>query len=269
MSSSVDGWMFPYQDATMKRQLEDGVRVFLIDLHHWGSADEYLQELNAFENLSAESRAYLASLQGRFTVAPEGVFLCHASCWLGARPIDVALREIKTFMEAHPREVVTLILQDMIPSREIVEAFERTGLDEFAHTQPAGEDWPTLGRMIESEKRLVVFSENSGEPPAWFHNAWTYMWDTRFDFVSLSDLDCEVNRGDSENSLLLANHWIRKAVPDRSDATKMNSAPRLLLRVDECVETREAKPNFIAVDFYRIGDLLRAIDEINGIGVQR
>ena len=269
MSSSSDGWMFPYQDASMRSQLEDGVRVFLIDVHRWGSPDEYLLELDSIQNLSPQAREYLASLQGRFTNAPEGAFLCHATCWLGARPIDVALAEIRTFLENHPREVVTLILQDMIPSGEIVAAFERTELDELAHAQPADEEWPTLGKMIESGKRLVVFAENSGEPPAWFHSAWAYMWDTRFDFLSLSDLDCEVNRGSSENSLLLANHWIRKAVPDRSDATKMNSVPRLTDRVAECVDEHEKKPNFIAVDFYRIGELMRAVDEINGIGVLR
>ena len=40
----------------------------------------------------------------------------------------------------------------------------------------------------------------------------------------------------------------------------------LLRRARECERLRERRANFLAVDFFRTGDLIGVVDELNGVG---
>ena len=45
----------------------------------------------------------------------------------------------------------------------------------------------------------------------------------------------------------------------------MNAYDPLLARVRACERLRRQLPNLVAVDFYRRGDLFRAVDTLNGV----
>lgn len=89
--------------------------------------------------------------------------LCHTSCLLlDVGTLQTYLSSIKTWLDGHADEVVTLLItnQDGIDINTYGDAFKATGLDSYAYAPGADlalADWPTLGTLIANGKRLVVF----------------------------------------------------------------------------------------------------------------
>jgi hypothetical protein len=78
---------------------------------------------------------------------------------------------------------------------------------------------------------------------------------------------CAPNRGVGTAPLFLVNHWITTdPLPLPSNAAKVNAEAPLLERLRTCQRIRNQLPNLVAVNFYREGDLLDVIDELNGVG---
>jgi hypothetical protein len=77
---------------------------------------------------------------------------------------------------------------------------------------------------------------------------------------------CAPNRGGTAGSLLLVNHWVDTSpAPRVTIARRVNRRDFLDRRLATCRETRHMMPNLVAVDFYRQGDALRVLDELNGV----
>lgn len=90
---------------------------------------------------------------------------CHTSCdLLDAGPLADYLADVKDWLDAdgHENEVVTLLIVDSF-SDDVTpfgDVFADVGLDAYAYAPPddlALDDWPTLGSLIDMDKRLVVF----------------------------------------------------------------------------------------------------------------
>lgn len=85
---------------------------------------------------------------------------------LDAGPLQDYLGTVKTWLDANPNEVVTLLITngDGLDINRFGAAFEAVGLDSYAFV-PSGTlalaDWPTLGTMISAGQRVVVLM---GEP---------------------------------------------------------------------------------------------------------
>jgi hypothetical protein len=112
----------------------------------------------------------------------DGAYLCHNECALGAIPLLDALRTIREFLDENPDEVVTLIIQDAITPAETAEALTRAGLARYVHEHAQGAPWATLGELIDSGERLVVFAEAGGPPPGWYHQAFERIQETPYRF---------------------------------------------------------------------------------------
>lgn len=92
--------------------------------------------------------------------------LCHTSCWLeDAGTLEAFLVTVKTWLDDNPNEVVTLLLTngDSVAITEFGDTFTSSGIDSYAFVPSSSPDtlaisnWPTLGDLIASGKRLVVF----------------------------------------------------------------------------------------------------------------
>lgn len=231
MSSDADGWIPPNQGPAMWQQLEDGVRAMMLD-----------------------------------TYEDDGeTLLCHGICALGSRPFVDALHELRLFMDCHPAEVITLILEAHIDEARTAAAFEAAGLLPYLHAQPLGEPWPTLRSLIESGRRMVVFTESASVSLDWHHHAYTYAWDNDYANETPEDLDCAPNRGTGEESIFVLNHFLTAPVAMRSLAEQVNHDPFFTERVERCVAERGQAPNFVTVDFYELGDLFSVVDALNGL----
>ena len=66
----------------------------------------------------------------------------------------------KAWLDDHPREVVTLFVQDEVSPVDTAGVIEAAGLEPYVYTPADDGDWPTLGEMIDAGTRLVVLMEN-------------------------------------------------------------------------------------------------------------
>lgn len=232
MSNAADGWALPNQSDTMLRQLQAGVRGMLIDTRSW------------------EGEAWL----------------CHGYCELGARPLRDALVEIDLFLEAHPGEVLVLVVQDSLSIEDTEAAFSE--LMPRVIVPPAG-DWPTLGELVREDRRLLVTRESSGPGPDWYRPFYELGFDTPYDFQSVDEMSCDVLRGEAPAPFFLINHWISDPFPSAEAAAQVNRADVLEARVADCRARWGRAPSLIAVDFQDLGDLRAVVDRLNGLPPSR
>ncbi|MCC6645269.1 MAG: hypothetical protein IT374_06845 [Polyangiaceae bacterium] len=232
MSNEDDGWIAPNQTHGLARQLDDGVRAFLIDTHTYEDAPQ----------------------------------LCHAVCQFGAIKLSDALAIYRTFLDRHPSEVLALLIEDDISSANTERAFVDAGLVPYLIVHQPGEPWPTLRELISRGTRLLVTAERGGPPPAWYHHLWDLAWDTPYTYDSLAKIEAtgaDPNRGSPSNQLFLINHWIGDPLPSRANGALANTREALTRHVEACRARHGRLPTFLAVDFYDEGALLQVVDELN------
>jgi hypothetical protein len=234
MSNADDGWLAPNQHHGLQRQLDDGVRGFMLDTHTWDDAHP-------------------------------GVYLCHGSCVFGAIPAEEAFGILASFLASHPGEVIALVIEAGVSPEETEAALAASGLLDFAHAQPLGDPWPTLGALVERDTRVVIFTESDGGAFPWYHDAYAYAWDTDYAAETLDDFSCDVLRGDRANALFLLNHFLTAPLASESLAAEANPESVLRPRIDRCEAETGDFVNWIAVDFYDVGDALTVVAAQNGI----
>ena len=235
-STAAYGFDPPYrnQDSGIAKQLGDGVRCMMLDVYD-----------------DAGARA-----------------LCHVSCALAKKSHLEVLAELKAFLDANTREVVTLDYEDYVPAADLLADLTTAGLAAMLVDADPAAGWPTLGAMIASNKRLVVGVEGittKVSPPAGIYEFYSIAWDTPYTFTQPADFSCALNRGQTTNALFLVNHWLStNSLPDKSKAPVANAYAALYGRAKACGDGAHDHPNFVAVDFYETGDLFRAVAALNG-----
>jgi hypothetical protein len=90
--------------------------------------------------------------------------LCHTSCLLeDAGTLESYLGTVKKFLDTNANEVVTILLTngDSVDITEFGKTFASSGIDSYAFVPSSNPlsigDWPTMGELVSSGKRLVVF----------------------------------------------------------------------------------------------------------------
>ena len=234
MSNAEAGWSIPNQNFGITRQLDDGIRGLELDTY-----DENGE-----------------------------ILLCHVLCGLGKQPLADGLGETKAFLDANPGEVVSIIFENYITHAQTAGAFDETGLIDFVYAHEVDAPWPTIGELIDADTRLIVFQEKLPQEPEypWLMNFWDHAGETPFSFAAPEDFNCDPNRGDPTNPLFLLKHFLTTAVGGDPELAEMvNYNPLFIDRARQCEEERSALPNFVAVDFYDIGDLFAVVDALNGL----
>lgn len=152
-----------------------------------------------------------------------------------------------------------------VTGEQIAQAFAKAGLNHLLYTPKADPTapWPTLGQMVQDNKRLVVFAENADGPAPWYRNFYRYGMETPYAFTSPADMSCAPYRGGVGKRLFLLNHFITVAGGSRLDAGKVNTRQFVLDRAHRCEKARGHPVNFVAVDYASIGDALGAVDQLN------
>jgi hypothetical protein len=285
MAAASEGWFFPEQPDGIVDQLDHGVRVLLIDSWYGRATDRagiiantdedraaaVAEARQSFGDASVASALRVRSAIGLTPRGPVGVYLCHGLCELGSTPWLESLREVRSWLDAHPREVVTLFVQDQVSPEDTADLIEQAGLLPSVYTPLDEGRWPTLGAMIASGKRLVVLMENEGGGTTypWLLPGFELSQDTPFLFRRPAQLtapsSCVANRGVSDAPLFLLNHWITDKSAEVTNAERVNASDVLLARARECERERGLLPNYVAVDFYDRGDLFDVVDELNGL----
>jgi len=195
---------------------------------------------------------------------PRDLYLCHGLCELGATPFVTTLRQIHEFMVENPDEVLVFVIEDYVPPQDLAATFAKSGLDSLVFRGAVAPPWPTLREMVDLRQRVVVFTESGRPGVPWIHPAFEGMQETPYSFHGPSELSCVPNRGGTSGSLFLMNNWIETTpAPKPSNAAIVNGYDALLARARQCQAERGRRPNVIAVDFYRTGDLFRVARALN------
>ena len=101
-------------------------------------------------------------------------------------------------------------------------------------------------------------------PAGLARDAFEAMQETPFLFLSTDDFSCVDEPGPSDAPLLLMNHWIQRIAPDRTDAH--GQRPRRAGRAGQGLRARAGPAlNYLAVNFYSIGDVVEAAAVLNGV----
>ncbi len=93
--------------------------------------------------------------------------------------------------------------------------------------------------------------------------------ETPFSFKSPKDFNCKPARGKTGKDFLIVNHWVDSGAPDPSEANSINSEKTLTRRLQQCITDRGKLPNFVAVNFYGVGDLEKVVERFNAAVARR
>jgi len=227
------------QDYNVTQQLKDGVRMLQMQAHNQSGVIE----------------------------------LCHTSCALfDGGSLASYLQSVKSWMDDNPNDVVSLLIvnsyDNILPSA-YASVFSSVGLDTMAYAPSNGtltaSAWPTLGTLINSGKRLVVFltTQADFETVPYLIDEFTNIWETAYD-VTTTTFDCNVNRtnGDPSTQMYLINHFLDTEIlgiltPDKAQAAVtngVNGTGSLGQQVATCDSEYDRNPNFMLVDFYEYGN---------------
>lgn len=277
MSAAREDFLGAMHDGGIVDQLDYGVRGLLVDTWYGSRSN---RTVRTDLEMSGVSRQDQIDLYGTEVVTaaervanrvagarrePVGTYLCHAYCELGATNFNAALGDIRSWLIAHPDEVVVLFLQDQISPRDTELAFRRSRLLDLVYTHPEGAEFPTLREMIADDTRVLVMAENDAGDVPWYVQGFDVTQETPYRFTKPEDMSCQPNRGGTDKPLFQLNHWIERPQPTVSDARTLNAHDFLLDRARECQAERNAFPNLIAVNYYSVGDLIAVVDELNEV----
>jgi hypothetical protein len=276
-NADIPDWMFPHHEHGIPKMLEDGIRSLAIDVHYGFAGGARIKTDLDTEQSSREKIETAIGKEGvdaalrireRLVGVDEGhhkMYFCHGYCELGAYEVVPTLREIHEFMVQHPDEVLLIIVEDYVSPEDLAGAFKESGLEDMVYTGTMA-PWPTLRELVTMGQRVIVFIESGKPGVPWLRPTLGNIQETPYSFHSPEEFSCRPNRGGTEGSLFLINHWIETTPrPLPSNAAIVNSYDFLLKRVQQCAKERKHLPNIISVDFYRTGDLLRVVDTMNGV----
>jgi hypothetical protein len=276
------GWLIANQRYPVSRQLDDGVRAFKISTHYGiGTSPTSIQtDITAegsranrvSEKLTAEARAALQRFTGSvgFGRARKGkpsVWLCHTLCELGATSMASFLGTIDRFLTKNPDQVLVFFDEDYVSERAIEHELKRAHLFERLAVFRPGQLLPTLGELVRSQHNVVVFTQEpvSGRFPWDMYGFGDWIQDTPLGAVKPSQFTCAPSRGVTTNPLLMMNDWADVFPPRRSPNLPLLKREFIIKRAHQCERERHRIPNLILTDFYDAGEVIEAVNELNGV----
>jgi hypothetical protein len=270
------GWVIANQRYGIRRQLQDGIRFFLIDAHYGvpspeGTVRTDLEAEGTDQNrvVKALDPAAVAALERLGTSLGLGslegeraVYLCHTLCELGATSAVEALSDVRRFLEREPGEVVVLLMESAVTEQDLEQTFEEAGLLDLVAALDRSRPLPTLRELAEEGTRLVVLNE---DPPsgdiAWIHDGFSLIQDTPLGAGSTSS--CAPSRGSRDSPLFAVNDWVDRGPPPVEANRRVQTREALLRRIRSCERYRGLAVNLIAVDHYDQGELVEVVRDLN------
>lgn len=201
-------------------------------------------------------------------------YLCHTHCRLGSLRLESGFREVVSYLNANPNEVVVIYFEDYVSVPDMRAVVEASGLMPFVHSGPLTQ---TLGQMIDSGKRVVLISQNVSEAhqTSWYPRLTTVGRDTDYDFDSTGKLTEAANLarscqptpwGRSGNGrFFVMQHFITNVIASRSASQTVNAREVLVRRALACRAARGVLPSVLLVDYYELGDVLGAARALNDL----
>ncbi|PVH73819.1 hypothetical protein DL98DRAFT_43196 [Cadophora sp. DSE1049] len=250
---------------------------------------------NTFYNATVALSAGIRLLQAQVHDSNGTLELCHTSCsLLDGGSLESWLSKIKTWMDANPNEVVSILLvnSDNFEASEFGTVFEASGISTYGYTPEstsAMSTWPTLQTLITANTRLVTYiaSIDYDTTYPYLLPEFTYMFENPYDVTSSTGFNCTVDRPTSLSSgtgasaissgyMSLMNHFQYSemafgiTVPavsliETTNSAATNTTGALGTHAVQCNSEWGGKPTFVLVDFFNVGPAIEVADTLNGI----
>ncbi|MFE9172120.1 phospholipase [Streptomyces kebangsaanensis] len=249
--------LVPNQTRGIDRQLADGVRGFMLDIHQ----------------------------------TRDGAILCHNSCTLVSKPVAlwVDLQRMVDFLEAHPDQFVTVFLEDYVDPGVLRGELARVdGLSDVLYrpdrTGVRQNGWPRMADLIAANQRLLILTDHSRSADetagltrdsfgVMYQREWTVEnhWSMGSGLGSSdwscysrwygADLNIPLTRTEPGfRPLFVMNHFRDTTI----SGTAQTDNGKLADRAERfCEPAARKKPNFLAVDRYDLGNPAAAVDSLN------
>ena len=288
MSAANADFITPNHRKGISDQLDDGVRVLLIDAYYGikRSSGPVLTDLERERDRTKVNETIrgtfgpravkrVQSIQQRIADSGEkgerGTYLCHIVCELGAIDLTKTLTDVREFLDTHPDEFLIIVIEDYIDPEDVERAFKDSGLVRYAYEHHRDTPLPTLRELIEADRRVLVMAENEdgGTAVPWYHDGFELMQETPYEFKAPEELEdydssCKSNRG-TGGPVFQFNHWVEKLPRSPDVGAQVNAYDFLLDRATRCKRRRALLPNLVAVDFYDEGDLFEVTRKLNRV----
>ncbi|KAL0959336.1 hypothetical protein HGRIS_014597 [Hohenbuehelia grisea] len=239
--------------------------------------------------LNCAGAATATSLSSEATILSPSAKI-HLHALFDGGPVSDYLTKVKTFLDANPNEVITLIFTN--PEGKSVPniwkpAFDAAGLTSLCYVPPSlpvkASDWPTLGQLIDSGKRVVVFldsgADGNGPEPGtvdFILPEFQMIWETPFSRTDAT-FPCRIDRIagplSSDDHLYMINHsrdinvipiGDGVLISDRADAPTTNGVPSILAEANGCAPLAAGKaPSFVLLDYVNVGQGRLSVDMLN------
>jgi hypothetical protein len=254
MSAASLGWRIPNQPVGIPEQLRLGIRGLLLDTHY------------------GRRRADGVVVNDPTGSPGSEVYLCHVLCQLGATPLVEALRAIRDYLRASPRNVLVVVNEDYVRPPDFAREVRRSGLLRRVYRGRPGPRWPTLRKLIARRQQVVMLAERSAAGVPWYHEAYEgilqetpFTWPTPDLLTEPSQWvsSCRPNRGGTSGSLFLMNHWSPPVAPSPPTSAAVNATGALVGRATTCQRVRGRMPTIVAVDMFQSGGLFEAVRRLN------
>ncbi|KAJ2107560.1 hypothetical protein IW146_007254 [Coemansia sp. RSA 922] len=277
------------QERTIKEQLNDGIRAFMLDVVKPSPEETLWDRVEIFfRNLFSSNKA-----------TDDQVHLCHGSCDLIDKgPLADTLVVFREFLDANPTEVITFIIENVsgFHVNDLKPSFVHSGIEKYAFiptptfsanaTNHSGYHWPTLGQMISANQRLIVFIDSNAQTDVvpYILPEWEYVVEIPYSNINpIKEFPCnqERPRDGVPRDLLVLNHfgYNRLTVAGKNidmpltssqvEENKYNSLGSLQAHLNTCAsiwgESRVF--NFITLDYYDVGNrsIFDIVDKINRV----
>lgn len=252
-ANGEDGWQYKQQNLNLVHMFEQGVRSFMLDVY------DYKNDL----------------------------YLCHNSCstmmyvtqrvsFSGPDKLETWFYELRGILQTHPTDIISLHLECYAFAADVISVLKRTGLDTYMlKSKKPNDSTLTLGEMRKNSERLVVFSdyaqdrqmqqlqslasyEQQGLFSTLHYKETQYSIDTYNDCTMRNDF--RASASDPTIKLVVFNHL--SSISAIKDYGSINRYSDIMKRVNSCW-LNGLLPNFIAVDFFELGDCSKCISTKN------
>jgi len=264
--------------------------VSLIGAHDSGFVGPILDpRVNQEVNVKAQLDAGIRYLEIQTHVLNGVLSLCHTSCLeLYAGSLAKYLSDVKTWLDSHPNDVVSMIVSngDRSNATQYDAVFNTTGLKKYAFVpatspQPLPIDqWPTYRSLIAAGTRAVIFMDYEADESKvpYILNEFSYYYETPYDTTDPNFAECTLNKPDNvgiDGKMYIMNHFLDTNVagtgiliPDNVRDFQTNNATgngSIGAQADLCISLYDRPPNVVFVDFFDRGTVFKAQDNLNGI----
>jgi hypothetical protein len=246
---------------------------------------------NQFYNATVALSAGIRLLQAQVHNQNGVLELCHTSCsLLDGGSLETFLTSIKSWMDANPNEVVTLLLvnSDDQDASTFGTAFNSSGISKYGYTPSSTSGpistWPTLQTLITANTRLVTFIASITYDTSYpfLLPEFNFVFETAFG-QTFPDFNCTLDRPSTVSSATaaissgymgLVNHFADTgtliSVPDTGNLSTTNSpntntTGSLGTEGQQCTSEWGKKPTFMLVDYFNVGPSVETADNLNGI----